>query len=148
MFFLDSWSMESGTEVLRVVAAIVTTFQTASELLEHIKDCKEKKKRKRDREVEELLEIKILHKSLVQVRVTTTIRALTLHQAHKHPGWRSMPQALREQTESIQSSIREWRCDSITCTQRCRHRLADRSRPWATSCASGGDLRPGLYQFA
>ena len=93
--------MESGTEVLRVVAAIVTTFQTAAELLEHIKDCKEKKKRKRDREVEELLEIKILHKSLVQVRVTTTIRALTLHQAHKHPGWRSVSQALREQTESI-----------------------------------------------
>ncbi|GAB7334713.1 hypothetical protein MBLNU13_g06652t1 [Cladosporium sp. NU13] len=58
--------MESGTEVLRVVAAIITTFQTAAELLEHIKDCKEKKKRKRDREVEELLEIKILHKSLVQ----------------------------------------------------------------------------------
>lgn len=69
--------MESGTEVLRVVAAIVTTFQTAAELLEHIKDCKEKKKRKRDREFEELLEIKILHKSLVQVSVVANIRALT-----------------------------------------------------------------------
>lgn len=88
--------MESGTEVLRVVAAIVTTFQTAAELLEHIKDSKEKKKRKRDREVEELLEIKILHKSLVQVSVATTIRALTLNQAHIDLGWRTMPQTLRE----------------------------------------------------
>ena len=99
--------MESGTEVLRVVAAIVTTFQTAAELLEHIKDYKEKKKRKREREIEELLEIKILHKSLVQVSDARTIRTLVINQAHNDPGWRSMPQTLREQTESFQSSIRE-----------------------------------------
>lgn len=65
--------MESGTEVLRVVAAIVTAFQTAAEVLEHIKDRKEKKKRKRDKEAEELLEIKILHKSLLQVSVNLAL---------------------------------------------------------------------------
>jgi hypothetical protein len=95
--------MESGTEVLRAVAAIVTTFQVAAELVEHIRDSKEKKKRKRDRDFEELLEIKILHKSLVQVSVAVKACALMMHQAHNNPGWRSMPQTLREQTESIQS---------------------------------------------
>lgn len=59
--------MESGTEVLTVISAIVTAFRTAAEVLENIKDRKDKKKRKRDRDIEELLEIKILHKSLVQV---------------------------------------------------------------------------------
>jgi hypothetical protein len=66
--------MEPGAEVLRVVAAIVTTFQTSVEVLEDIKIHKEKKKRKRDREVEELFEITILHKSLVQVSVRRQIR--------------------------------------------------------------------------
>jgi hypothetical protein len=59
--------MESGTEVLRVTAAIVSAFQTAADTLEVIQDRKGKKKRKKDKEVEELLEIKILHKSLVEV---------------------------------------------------------------------------------
>jgi hypothetical protein len=59
--------MESGTEVLRVTAAIVSAFQTAADTLEIIQDRKAKKKRKKDKEVEELLEIKILHRSLVEV---------------------------------------------------------------------------------
>jgi hypothetical protein len=59
--------MESGTEVLKVTAAIVSAFQTAADTLEIIQDRKAKKKRKKDKEVEELLEIKILHKSLVEV---------------------------------------------------------------------------------
>ncbi|RDW57299.1 hypothetical protein BP5796_12749 [Coleophoma crateriformis] len=58
--------MESGTEVLRVTAAIVSAFQTAAEALEVIKDRKDKKKRKKDKEVEELVEIRILHRSLVE----------------------------------------------------------------------------------
>jgi hypothetical protein len=59
--------MESGTEVLRVTAAIVSAFQAAADTLEMVKDRKEKKKRKKDKEIEELMEIKILHKSLVEV---------------------------------------------------------------------------------
>jgi hypothetical protein len=59
--------MESGTEVLRVTAAIVSAFQTAADTLEIIQDRKGKKKRKKDKEVEELLEIRILHRSLVEV---------------------------------------------------------------------------------
>jgi hypothetical protein len=59
--------MESGAEVLRVTAAIVSAFQTAADTLEIIQDRKAKKKRKKDKEVEELLEIRILHKSLVEV---------------------------------------------------------------------------------
>ncbi|KAF2106662.1 hypothetical protein BDV96DRAFT_328388 [Lophiotrema nucula] len=58
--------MESSTEVLRVVNAIVIAFQTAADTLDIIIDRKERKKRKKDKEVEELLEIRILHKSLVE----------------------------------------------------------------------------------
>ncbi|KAF2724462.1 hypothetical protein K431DRAFT_310028 [Polychaeton citri CBS 116435] len=61
-----TWSMESGAEVLRVVAAIVTAFRTAAKILEAIRDRKDKRKRKRDWEAEEFLEIKILHKSLLE----------------------------------------------------------------------------------
>ncbi len=60
--------MDSGTEVLRITAAIVSAFQTAADTLETIKTRKEKRKRKKDKEVEELLEIRILHTSLVEVR--------------------------------------------------------------------------------
>jgi hypothetical protein len=59
--------MESGTEVLRVTSAIVSAFQTAADTLEIIQDRKEKKRRKKDKDVEELMEMKILHKSLVEV---------------------------------------------------------------------------------
>ena len=59
--------MESGAEVLRVAAAIVSAFQTAADTLEIIKHHKEKKKRKKDKENQELLEIGILHRSLVEV---------------------------------------------------------------------------------
>jgi len=59
--------MESGTEVLRVTAAIVSAFRTAADTLEVIQDRKAKAKRKKEQEAEELLEIKILHKSLVEV---------------------------------------------------------------------------------
>nr|OQO19040.1 hypothetical protein B0A51_12319 [Rachicladosporium sp. CCFEE 5018] len=58
--------MDSSGEVLRVVAAVVTGFQTAADTLEQIKERKEKKKRRKEREVEELMEIKILHKPLVE----------------------------------------------------------------------------------
>jgi hypothetical protein len=68
--------MESGTEVLRVTAAIVSAFQTAADTLEVVKDRKEKKKRKKDKEVQELLEIKILHKSLVEVTSPTILYRL------------------------------------------------------------------------
>ncbi|KAK6442429.1 hypothetical protein LTR95_001337 [Oleoguttula sp. CCFEE 5521] len=53
-------------EVLKVVAAVVTGFQTAADTLDQIKERKEKKKRRKEREVEELMEIRILHKSLVE----------------------------------------------------------------------------------
>jgi hypothetical protein len=62
-------TMDSGTEILRVTAAIVSAFQSAADTLEVIKDRKEKKKRRKDKDVEELLEIKILHKSLVEVSI-------------------------------------------------------------------------------
>ena len=62
--------MESGTEVLRAVAAICTAFQTAADTLEVVRDRKEKKKRKKDKEAEELFELKIIHKSLVEVRIS------------------------------------------------------------------------------
>lgn len=65
--FGHTWGMETGTEVLRAVAAIVTAFQTAADIVEAIRVRKEKRKRKRDRDIEELLEIKILHKSLTEV---------------------------------------------------------------------------------
>ncbi|KAK6437685.1 hypothetical protein LTR95_006114 [Oleoguttula sp. CCFEE 5521] len=58
--------MDPGGEVLKVVAAVVTGFQTAADTLEQIKERKERKKRRKEREVEELMEIKILHKSLVE----------------------------------------------------------------------------------
>lgn len=60
--------MDSSTEVLRAVTAIVVAFETAADALESIRDHKEKKKRKREKDIEELLEIKILHKSLLHVR--------------------------------------------------------------------------------
>jgi predicted phage tail protein len=59
--------MESGTEILRVTAAIVSAFHTAADTLATIKDNKEKKRRKKERDIEELLEIRILHRSLVEV---------------------------------------------------------------------------------
>ncbi|KAF2446710.1 hypothetical protein P171DRAFT_429677 [Karstenula rhodostoma CBS 690.94] len=58
--------MESGSEILRVTGAIVSAFQTAADAVDFIKDRKEKKRRKKDKEAEESLEIKILHKSLVE----------------------------------------------------------------------------------
>jgi hypothetical protein len=59
--------MESGIEILRVSAAIVSAFHTAADTLATIKDNKEKKKRKKQRDIEELLEIRILHRSLIEV---------------------------------------------------------------------------------
>lgn len=59
--------MESSTDIPKVTAAVISAFQTAADTLELIKDHKEKKKRKKYKDVEELLEIKILHKSLVEV---------------------------------------------------------------------------------
>lgn len=59
--------MESGAEVLRAVAAIVSSFQTAADTLEIVKDRKERKRRKKSKEVEELFEIRILYRSLVEV---------------------------------------------------------------------------------
>lgn len=61
--------MDSGTEVLRAVAAIAIAFETAADSLESIRDHKERKKRKREKDIEELFEIKILHKSLLHVRI-------------------------------------------------------------------------------
>lgn len=61
--------MDSGTEVLRVTTAIVSAFQTAADAVEFIKDRKDRRKRKKDVDIEELLEIKILHRSLVEVRL-------------------------------------------------------------------------------
>ena len=60
-------AMDSGTEVLRITAAIVSAFQTAADTLEVIKERKEKKKRKKDKDVEELIQVKILLASLVEV---------------------------------------------------------------------------------
>jgi hypothetical protein len=60
--------MDSGPEILRVTGAIVSAFQTAADAVDFIKDRKEKKRRRKDKETEELLEIKILHKSLVEVK--------------------------------------------------------------------------------
>jgi hypothetical protein len=60
--------MESTAEVLRVVGAIVSAFQTAADPLEFLKYRKVKKKRKREKGLLELLEIKNLHKPLVEVR--------------------------------------------------------------------------------
>ena len=59
--------MDTGAEVLRVVAAIVSAFHMAADILEQIRDRKDKKKRKRERDVEELLEIKILMLSLIHI---------------------------------------------------------------------------------
>jgi hypothetical protein len=59
--------MESKAEVLRVVGAIVSAFPTAADMLEFVKYRKVKKKRARERGLLELLEIKLLHKSLVEV---------------------------------------------------------------------------------
>jgi hypothetical protein len=100
--------MESSTEVLRVTAAIVSAFQTAADTLELIKERKEKKRRKKDRDVEELLEIRILHKSLIEVNVPTSFTELSVD-FDLTIGWDEMPQTLREQTTTIQSCFRSWR---------------------------------------
>lgn len=68
--------MDSNTEVLRVTATIVSAFQTAADILELIKARKDTKKKKKDKDFEELVEIKILHKSLIEVR---SISARTRH---------------------------------------------------------------------
>ncbi|KAK7189077.1 hypothetical protein DPSP01_010336 [Paraphaeosphaeria sporulosa] len=58
--------MDSGPEILRATGAIVSAFQTAADTVDFIKDRKEKKRRRKDKETEELLEIRILHRSLVE----------------------------------------------------------------------------------
>jgi hypothetical protein len=68
--------MESGTEILRVTAAIVSAFHIAADTLATIKGNKEKRQRKKDRDIEELLEIRILHKSLVEVSRADSLRGL------------------------------------------------------------------------
>ena len=88
--------MESCTEVLRVTAAIVSAFQTAADTLEVIKDRKEKAKRRKEKEVEELWEIGILHKSLVEVRFSKIPTKLSIEFQLTIAGWSEMSQALRE----------------------------------------------------
>ena len=89
--------MESCTEVLRVTAAIVSAFQTAADTLEVIKDRKEKAKRRKEKEVEELWEIGILHKSLVEVLFFSKIPTkLSSESQLTIAGWSEMSQALRE----------------------------------------------------
>lgn len=100
--------MESSTEVLRLTAAIVSAFQTAADTLEMLKDRREAKNRKKEKEIEVLLEIKILHKSLVEVNLSTSLTALSVN-FKLITGWNEMPQTLREQTSTVQSCFRSWR---------------------------------------
>lgn len=106
-------SMESGAEVLRAVAAIVSTFQSAADTLEVVKDRREKKKRKKDKEVEELFELKMLHRSLVEVRIPSPSLELSNNDSSM-TGWDEMPQTLREQTPAVWPCFRNWRCDRST----------------------------------
>lgn len=63
----ESWSIDAGGEVLKVVSAIVTAFSIAADTLDAIRTRKEGNQRKPDHDVEELLKMKILWKSLSEV---------------------------------------------------------------------------------
>ena len=60
------WSRAAYSPSPSVAATIVSAFQTAADILEIIKHHKEKRKWK-NKEYQELLEIGILHRSLVEV---------------------------------------------------------------------------------
>lgn len=63
----DSWPIDAGGEVLKVVSAIVTAFSIAADTLDAIRTRKDGNQRKLDHDVEELLKMKILWKSLSEV---------------------------------------------------------------------------------
>jgi hypothetical protein len=55
----------SRVEVVECVGSVVSTFQQAAEGVEILKARVEKRKKKKEKDIEELVEIRVLHRSLV-----------------------------------------------------------------------------------
>lgn len=125
----ESWSIDAGGEVLKVVSAIVTAFSIAADTLDAIRTRKEGNQRKPDHDVEELLKMKILWKSLSEVGemfCETRRRRVVCHQKEAPRlmtailcilGQNTLSPTLRASTTKVWRSVLHWRCHRAACAQ-------------------------------